>query len=630
MPLEKLKFAPGINRERTTYANNGTYWDGDKIRFVAGVPQKIGGWTNYAPEGLTFLGACRSLLIFDAINGANITALGTNLKVYVESGGVVYDITPSIENNVITGTGFTTDTGEPDLIQINDPGAITAVGQFVVLSGVTGSINGVPASELNGEHRVVEFGTGYFKIAITTAPTSSGTAGDVTIDYLYPTASAVYSIGLGWGTGGWGGSNDAGDTGWGEPSLGGVGLQLRLWNLAQYGSALVYGARGGALYFWEYVDQTSLLNRGQLISDLPGANEVPLYHNDVLVSDQSRFVITIGSNDYGDTDANPMLVRWSDQENYLEWEPMATTQAGSIILSTGSELITMRQARQEILIWSDIALYSMQFVGAPLVFSFNIIADSVTIMGPRAVIVVDNIAYWMGRDKFYVYTGRVEPLPCSVRRYVFEDFNYDQAWQTYCNIVSEFGEVWWFYCSKNSAYIDRYVVFNYVENCWYYGMLARTAWLDSGLKQNPIATGYDPETEIGTLYYHEFGVDDNTTAPATPIPAFIETADFDIETGDRFAFVTRILPDITFEGSETTNPSAMLELLPRRFSGSAYTDKTVPAVIRSAATPVEQYTEQVFVRYRGRQMAFRVSSHGRGVMWQLGTPRIDVRLDGKK
>jgi len=624
MPLQKLKFAPGIDRERTRYANEGTYWDCDKIRFKSGLPQKIGGWADYAPGGLTFDGVCRAIAMLDCNCGSSLVFLGTHLKFYVESGGLLFDITPVIDTNALAANAFTTDTAEPTLIQVNDPTGTTAAGEFVVISGVAEPVNGVPAAEINGVHRVVSAGAGTFKVTVTTAPTSSGTTGSATVSYLVPVGSAVYTVGLGWSADGWGTS------GWGSPAAVGIGAQIRLWNIAQYGEAIIFGPRGGPLYFWQFVDQASLTTRGTAIADTAGANHVPLYHNDVLVSDQSRFVITIGSNDYGETDPNPMLVRWSDQENYLEWEPQALTQAGSMVLSTGSELVTLRQARQEVLVWSDIALYSMQFIGAPLVFQFNLIADNTTIMGQNATVVVDNVGYWMGRDKFYIYTGRVEVLPCSVHRYVFEDFNYDQSEQVYCGVVRKFGEVVWFYCSKESVFIDRYVVFNYEENCWYYGTIERTAWFDTGTKDYPVAAGYDPVSETGKLYYHEFGNDDSTTAPATPISAFIETADFDIDDGERFAFVTRILPDLTFIGSEALNPQATLELLSRRFSGAGYEDDNPSPVVRSHAAPVEQYTEQVFVRYRGRQMAFRISSDGRGVMWQLGAPRIQVRTDGRK
>lgn len=622
--LKRLDFTPGINREVTSYTAEGAYYDCDKVRFRFGKPQKIGGWTDYSVGGCVIPGVCRYINTFSYLNATNLTMLGTHLKYFVEYGGATFDLTPVVASSSLTGTAFTTDTSTPFLLKVNDPLSVATEGSFVIISGVTGPINGIPDDEINKEHRVVEADAGYFVVEVETGATSSGTTGDANVDYLLAPGLPTYSTGNGWGAGAW--SRGA----WGSAADVGAAQQMRLWSTGNYGQAVIFNPRGGALYYWEWVDETSLSTRAVPVADQVGANAVPLMANYVMVADQARFVITLGSNDYASATQAPMLVRWSDQENYLEWEPRPTTQAGSFLLSAGSELMTAQQARQEILIWSDTALFSMQFIGPPLVFGFSTLADNTSIISPNAAIVVDNIAYWMGLDKFYIYTGRVETLPCTVRKYVFGDFNMSQKWQVTVGLVREFDEVWWFYPSKDSMFNDRYVVFNYAEGCWYYGKLDRTTWSDTGLKPNPIATKYDPATDYSRLLYHEVGTDDNTTAPATPIPAYIDTADFDIDDGYKFGFVTSILPDVSFAGSTANNPSVTMDLRARNFSGATYTPFEAGPVTRTSTVPVTQYTEQVFVRVRGRQMSFRISSTDRGVAWQLGSPRVRVREDGRK
>lgn len=621
MPLQKIVLKPGINRESTNYANEGGYYSCDKVRFRSGYPEKIGGWTLYSAA--TFWGVCRAILPFQCQCGATLVGLGTNLKFYAEFGAQYYDITPIADTNALTNA-FTTDTATPTIIVVNDPGYSPGMGDFVTISGVAAPINGVPITEINGERRVTVLSTTTYSFPITTAPTSSGTTGSCTAEYQLYTGGAAYTLGTGWDAGTWGRST------WGSGTSVGIGQQLRLWSVDNYGDALVFGPRGGGLYYWTYAAGVGLTTRGVLISSIAGAASVPLSQNYIIVSDQSRFVITLGSNDFGSVDANPMLVRWSDQENYLEWTPTATTQAGSQLLSVGSTLITALQTRQEILVWSDSALFSMQYSGPPYIFGFTTLADNISIIGPNAAIVVNNVAYWMGTEKFFVYDGRVQTLVSTVRAYVFNDMSLTQGWQVFAGAIEEFSEIWWFYCSTNATTVDRYVAYNYVDNLWVYGTMSRPAWVDSGLKPYPTAAVYNAATELGTLYSQEFGTDDATTAPSTAINSYVESSDFDIGDGDNFGLITRIIPDITFAGSPATAPAVTMTVTPRRFPGSAYGTADSGAVTRSASVPVEQFTEQLFVRVRGRQLAFKVESTAVGVAWQLGMPRIQVRPDGRK
>lgn len=620
--LQKLQLKPGINREGTDYSTEGSWYDCDKVRFQYGSPEKIGGWTYYSSA--EFWGVARSILPFQCTCGATLTALGTHLKFYIESGAAYYDITPLDETNALTNP-FAATSGSA-VITVTDAGHTVQTGDFVTFSGAVTLGGNITAAVLNQEYQVTYVSASTYTFTATATANASDTgAGGAAVSAAYQvtTGNSVYTLGTGWGAGTWG--RDA----WGSGTTVGVGQQLRLWSMSNYGSAVVFGPRGGGLYYWEYVSTSSLAVRGSLISSLPGASHVPLYQNYILVSDQSRFVITLGSNDYGSTTASPMLVRWSDQENYLEWEPMATTQAGSQLMSVGSFLVCAKQSRQEILIWSDAALFSMQYLGPPYIFGFNTLADNISIMGPNAAIIVNNTAFWMGQDKFFMYGGTVQALPCLVRSYIFDDLNKDQAWQVTCGQNERFSEIWWHYPSGSSLTNDRYVVFNYVENTWVIGTMARTVWVDSPLKSNPIAGIYDTATYKGKLYTHEYGVDDNTTAPATAISSYLDSSDFALDTGEKFGLINRVVPDITFTNSTATNPSVTMTFKARRFPGSTY-DSSGGSVTRSSTVPVEQYTNEVFVRVRGRQLGFRVASDAAGVAWRLGIPRFDVRPDGRK
>jgi hypothetical protein len=427
-------------------------------------------------------------------------------------------------------------------------------------------------------------------------------------------------------------------TGWGvaAPAGLGVGQQLRLWSQANYGQDLIINPRGGALYLWKVNASPTVYDRAVLLSSTSPSpydadTDCPEFCNIVTVSDSSRFVIAFGCNDYGSSVLDPLLVRWSDQEDYLTWTPAATNQAGSYRLSTGSSIVAQLQTRQEILIWTDAALYSMQYLGPPYVWGFQIMGANISIAGPNAVATASNITYWMGLDKFYMYSGRVETLYCPLRQYIFGDINLQQQYQFFASTNEGFNEIWWFYCSANSTEIDRYVVYNHLEKIWAYGNMARTAWVDSALRDFPTAAGYN-----GQLIYHENGVNDGTTNPPSPIESYIQSADFNIGDGHNYGFVWRMIPDVTFDGSFVNNPAVTITMRPRQNPGANYGAAPSPEVISTQNYQgqrnyvVQQFTEIVYTRVRGRQMAFRIGSDGLGVQWQLGVPSIDVRPDGRR
>jgi len=718
MPLQKLQFRPGTNRESTTLANEGGWFESDKVRFRSGSAEKIGGWerdtgtsnATLAPPFGSFWGVCRSLWNWITLSSYNLLGVGTNLKFYLQngSGGSFYDITP-IRSTTAAGDVTFAATNGSTTITVTDAAHGAQAGDFVTYSGAVSLGGVITATILNAEFRVatVISNNSYTIISSVAANASdTGTGGTNTVGaYQITTGSDVFTVSVGWGSGGWGGFTSAAATttldgalsdsattitvvsttgfsasgaigilgeyitysgvtattftgcvrgvgstaaaytsgtavnqylnasGWGSPSTAGVGIgtQLRLWSQSNYGQDLIFNPRGGALYYWEVDANPNIFSRGTLLT----GGDTPTICNHVMVSDASRFVLAFGVNDYvgtpGETIQNPLLIRWSDQEDYTTWTPAVTNQAGSYTLSRGSEIITAAQTRQEVLVWTDAAIYSMQYLGPPFVWGFQILADNISIAGPNATATANNVTYWMGTDKFYMYSGRVETLPCTLRSYVYNDINMSQSFQFFASTNEGFNEVWWFYCSANSTVLDKYVIYNHLERVWYYGALGRTAWLDSALRTQPMATTYGNQ-----LVYHEIGVDDGTTNPPSPITAYIQSSDFDIGDGHNFGFVWRIIPDVTFDGSTVAAPALDFTVRPRQFPGSNYGNSNSPSVISAQSYAgqrtynVQQFTEQVYVRIRGRQMAFKVSSDTLGTAWQLGVPRIEVRPDGRK
>jgi hypothetical protein len=716
MPLQKLQFRPGVNREGTTLANEGGWYDCDKVRFRSGYPEKIGGWAVDSYN--TFLGVCRSLWNWITLKGFNLLGVGTNLKFYIEEGGAYYDITP-IRLNTTNTTTFAATTGSTT-ITVTDTGASALqVGDFVTFSNAVSLGGNITATVLNAEFQIQSLlsATSYTITSPVAANSSDVGNGGSATDAAYQiyTGPAISTVGTGWGVPPWGGfipgspsstlngainssvttitvvststftasgaiwingeyinytsktatdftvpvsngrgadgttaaSHSSGDLvsqatnfpGWGEgfPSGTTVVNQLRLWSQSNFGEELLFNPRGGALYTWAPGAGTTPAY-GTRGTQVPGTY-TPTLINEILVSDSSRIVIAFGCNDpsgtYATTGIDPMQIRWTAQESYTNWEPATTNQAGDYRLSHGSQIVGVLQTRQEINVWTDTAIYAMQYLGPPFVWGFTLLADNISIVSQNAMATAAGSVYWMGVDKFYIYSGRVETLPCSVRTYVFNDINRDQFAQIQAGTNEGYSEIWWFYCSANSTALDRYVIFNYLDRVWYYGTLDRTAWLDSPLRAFPIAA-----TSNNLLVYHEAAIDNGATNPPSPISCYVQSSDFDIGDGHNYGFVWRIIPDITFDGSNTTgtttaNPAVQFTVRPRQNPGSGYgvspspTVKSTENYAGQTTYTVQEFTEIVYSRIRGRQMAFKISSDTRGTQWQLGVPRIDVRPDGR-
>lgn len=718
MPLQKLQFRPGVNREGTTLANEGGWYDCDKVRFRSGYPEKIGGWA--AASYTTFLGYCRSLWNWITLKGYNLMGVGTNLKFYIEDGGGYYDITPLRETNTNPSGEITLSitTGLTTLTITDTNSESLQVGDFVTLAGATdlGSAGtNVTAAVLNQEYQITSVlsGTSYtVTLPVTSNRTaSSSTMTGLTIAYQINVGQAIYTVGTGWGSAPWGGyiSGTSSSTlngginnstttitvvstasfttagaiwiegeyitysgktatdftgctrgadgttaashstgvqvvqsttfpGWGEGYTTGIGFQLRLWSQSNFGEDLLFNPRGGALYLWQPGAGVTpaFTTRGVVVS----GTDVPRKINELMVSDSTRIVIAFGCNDYDSVDPlftlDPMLIRWTAQESYTDWTPSATNQAGSYRLSHGSFIMGALQTRQEINVWTDAAIYSMQYLGPPFVWGFTLLSDNISIVSPNAMATAAGVVYWMGTDKFYVYSGRVETLPCAVRTFIYDDINRDQFFQVCSGTNEGYSEVWWHYCSADSNVNDRYVIFNYLDRVWYYGTLDRTAWIDSPLREFPIAA-----TTNNLLVYHEAAVDDGSTNPPSPIDAYVQSSDFDIGDGHNYGFVWRMIPDITFDGSNTTGqtdlkPKVNFTVRPRQNPGAAYSASNNP-IVQSAQNyngtttyTVQEFTEIVYTRIRGRQMAFKIESNTVGTQWQLGVPRIDVRPDGRR
>lgn len=707
MPLTKIIYKPGVNRENTRYTTEGGWYISDKVRFRQGSPEKIGGWARISAN--TFLGVCRNLWNWVTLQAQNLMGVGTNLKYYIEQGGAYNDITPIRTRNYTASLSNPFDTTNTSTaVAVNDTDHGAKAGDLVYFTGAS-TVGGIPAVELNTRHVITSVtNPNKYVITVTTAATSTvtGGGGSVTASYYikqyilgtnpfattnnspvvvvthtshgaltgdfvtfngattvagldlndeyqltYLTANtysitassnanatttgggsavyAEYQINTGpayqyplsgWGAGGWGLGT------WGTGSS--ATDSLRLWSANNFGEDLVFGPRGGAIYYWDATSGVG--SRGVNIVTLPNAASPPTVQNFIFVSDTYRFVIAFGTNEIGSATQDPMFIRWSDQESVVDWSPSATNQAGSIRLSHGSKIITAVQTRQEIVTWTDSSLYSLQYLGAPLVWGSQLLADNISIFGPNATAVASGVVYWMGVDKFYFYDGRVQTLNCDLRRYIFNDINTGQNEQVFAGTNEGFNEVWWFYCSEESVMIDRYVVYNYFEKIWYYGNLARTAWIDSGLRPYPQAATYQYN-----LVDHERGVDDNINGTPVAINAYIESSEFDIQDGQNLGYVYRILPDITFDGSETASPNVTMTLIPMMNSGSGYNSpqsnsgSSSAGITRTSTVPIEQFTGQVYVRVRGRQMIFKVESNQLGCAWQLGAPRIDIRSDGR-
>ena len=696
MPLQKILFKPGVNRENTRYTTEGGWYECEKVRFRQGNPEIIGGWTRLSTN--TFLGLCRSLWNWITLAGQNLVGVGTNLKFYIEQGGDYNDITPIRASSTINNNPFVATNGS-STITVTDTSHGCITGDFVTFSGAVSLGGNITATVLNAEYQVTVLTANTYTFtasATANATDASGSPGggaSVVAAYQLNVGPAIQAPLVGWGAGGWGLGA------WGSGASTAVSIQL--WNQMNYGEDLVFGPRGGGVYYWNatngvttrgvalntlggtvtftnasptlvtstilYTEAAALqFSGGSLptgitagttyyvyqvdgltfnLLDAAGAEvntsssgsgsvslivDVPLVQNSLTVSDSSRFLMVFGTNDYGSSAMDPMLIRWSGQDDIYNWTPDPTSQAGFTRLSHGSEIVTTVQARQEIVVFTDSAIYSLQYLGPPYVWAPQLLGDNISIMGPNAAIIASGIVYWMGVDKFYAYDGRVQTLNCDLRRFIFQDINQDQNEQVFCGTNEGFNEVWWFYCSGSSTTVDKYVIYNYLEKVWYYGTMARTAWLDSGLQPYPIAATY-----VNNLVYHENGLDDNSTATTTAIEAYIASSEFDIGDGHNFGFVWRMLPDLTF-GDSVNSPTAQapkvtMTLYGLANSGSGSTSSAGANVISSSTYDItEEFTGQIYTRLRGRQMIFKIASNQVGTAWQLGAPRIDIRPDGRR
>ena len=618
MPLKKLVFKPGVNRENTRYTTEGGWYECDKIRFRQGTPEKIGGWLRIS--GATYQGVCRSLWAWTTLGQANLIGVGTNLKFYIESGGAYNDITP-IRVTTTLGTDPFVSTGTTT-ITVTAPAHGAVNGDFVTFSGATGTY----ASTWNQEYQITYIGLNSYSITVASAiPAGSYGGSAVSAAYQLNVGPAVVVPNVGWGAGPWGSGP------WGSGTTNYNSLQL--WSQSNFGENLVYGPRGGGMYYW--VAASGLGTRGINLTTI-GDADCPTVQNFVFISDIYRFVFAFGCDDYSSSIQDPMLLRWGDQESVTVWTPAATNQAGSLRLSHGSRIITALQSRQEIVVWTDSSIYSLQYLGAASgVWGATLLGDSISIVGPNAAALASGVIYWMGVDKFYTYSGQVQTLTCDLRRYVYNDINLAQKEQFFAATNEGFNEVWWFYCSANSVTIDRYVIYNYLEKIWSYGTMNRSAWLDSGLLNYPLAATF-LNTTSNNLVYQEYGLDDFTTPTGVAINSYITSSQFDIEDGHTFGFVWRIVPDITFNGSTTSAPQATMTLLPLQNSGSGYNNPLSiggtndGTVVQSATYPVEEFTQYLYVRVRGRQMSFKIESNQLGCTFQLGAPRMDIRADGRR
>ena len=644
MPLSKLTFKPGINRDQTNYSSEGGWYDCQWIRFRNGFPEKMGGWTVATIQ--QYVGDARSLNSWVTQDG-NYTMLGvlTNKKQYVSVGTQIYDITPirttfstpDTDNCFATTNGSTT-------VTVNITGHGAENGAYVTFSGAT-DVGGILAAELNKEFEITYVDANSFTITVATAATSTvASGGGTAIDAAFQinVGPSNSTAGFGWGTSTWSRGT------WGSSSTTAVYLPARILFQENFNNDLIYNIITSDIYYWAF---TSAFNtRAVKLSSIAGAVAVPQQVTKTMFA-PSGHLLALGCTQYnaaaGAPDYlgsyDPLIIRWANVDADIGpepevWQPTATNTAGFLRVKSGTRILTGINARQETLIFTDNTLSSLQFLGTQEVFGLSELATNITITGPNSAVTANNVVYWMGKDKFYAYSGRVETLPCPVSRYVFENINLDQGEIFFASSINEFNEVIWYYCSAGATEIDRYVIYNTSENIWYYGQLERTAWIDKGVIDNPLAA-YN-----GYIYKHESGQDDGQPLGAAPVAltSYIQSADIDIDDGDRYMLTKRVIPDVTFRTSTTINPVTGATLTPevtitigvRNFPGSAnstndVSGNTLSREVITTAT-VDQYTNQVFVRARGRQINMKIESDTLGTQWQLGMPRVDARPDGRR
>ena len=651
MSLTKLQFQPGIVRETTSYTNEGGWFDGDKVRFRAGLPEKIKGWSKLSSN--SFLGTCRGLKPWVALDSSIYNGVGTNLKYYIEDGGLFKDITPVRSTTSAGDVTFSATNGSSE-ITVTDSAHNAEAEDFVTFTGAVSLGGNITADVLNQEYQITERVSGsQYKTSARAAGTDiqsitvdgqivansvsanssdTGNGGSSAVGaYQINTGLNESVYAAGWGAGTWGRGT------WSSSADVTTATKLRVWSHDNFGEDLIINVKDGGIFYWDKSTSSGITfsraaTLGSIAYNTSGDIDagVPTVATQILVSDIDRHVIAFGADDIGADGSStgvqdPMLIRFSDQSNPFLWTDAVENTAGSIPLGSGSKIVCATETRQQILVWTNKALYAMQFQGPPFTFGASLISENVTITSPQAFKAVDDLVFWMGEGEFYFYNGQVQTLPCSVKEYVFNDINIEQTEKVTTGLNSAYSEIWWFYPSSGSTANDRYVVYNYQDKLWYYGTLARSNWIDRGINRYPIAAGLD-----GFLYYHEFGVNDGSTTPESAITAFIESSQIDLSDGNDFAFIRKVIPDLAFPESTSSTPTVDLTLKVRNFPGSNYSNTNTSSVVRSQTVPIEAWTNQAYVRLRGRSFALRVESNQTDVGWRLGTTRVDVRKDGRR
>ena len=636
MPLSKLQFRPGINKESTSYSNEGGWFDCDKVRFRAGFPEKIGGWAKKTPN--SHLGVTRALHPWQTISLANYMGVGTNVKYYILYGGAYYDVTPLRATTSAGDVTFAATDGS-SIITVTETAHGAIIGDFVTFSGAATLGGLVTAEVLNQEYQVETVPSAntftiiarevnpvsritvngiYTPVAVTANASDSGNGGGSTVGAYQLNIGLNTSItGDGWNAGTWGRGT------WNSATTPTVESVLRLWTHDNFGEDIIINIHNGGLYYYD--SSGGLTNRAIVLSLVTGAVSPPSVATKVLVSDVDLHVIAFGCDSEDDPGTqDPLLIRFSDQRNALDWKATVDNTAGDLKISSGSKIITAIETKREILVFTDTSIYSMQFIGPPDTFGITIVSEGISIRSPNSAVAIEDNVFWMGNNEFYVYNGAVQKVPCTLRDFVFSDFNTLQSEKVFAGVNSSFSEVWWFYPSSSSNDIDKYVIYNYQQQIWYYGSLSRTAWLDRGVNELPTAASPDYY-----LYNHETGDDDGSTDPVTAITAHIESSQMDIGEGDQFSFINRIIPDLTFRNSDI-GKKATLSLKARNFPGGNYLQSDSTDISKTATVPVEQFTNDAFIRLRGRSFALRVESTETGISWRLGSPRVDIRPDGRR
>ena len=623
MPLQKLTFKPGINREGTAYDNEGGWFDCNLVRFRKGRPEKFGGWEKLSNQ--TYLGTTRALHSWISLGGTKYLGLGTHLKYYIELGSAFNDITPIRATTSAGDVTFAKVDNDDATITVTDTAHGAVKNDFVTFSGAVSLGGNINSNVLNQEYQIATIvndnsytieAKNTSGVTVTANSSDTGNGGSSVVGtYQINVGLDIYVPSTGWGINGWG-SGTFGST----SSLSDTN-QLRIWTHDNFGEDLIINQRNSGIYKWTENNEVS--TRAVELSGISGANLVPTKGLQVITSEVDRHLIVLGADPISGSSRtgtiDPMLIAFSDQENSLDFEPLSTNTAGSLRLSSGSSIIGGVKSRQETLVWTDTALYSMQFIGPPFTFGINLINEGTGLIGPKAAITTPSGVYWMSYNNFYVYNGTVQTLPCSVHNYVFSDINLTQSFKINAFTIKDKNEVGWFYCSSSSNEIDRYVIYNYVEGIWFYGQLSRTAWLDSGIVNYPRAVS------SGYLYEQETGFDDDGS-PMTNV--FIESSDLDIGDGEQLSFIKRIIPDYKFLQDDNSG-NVNLVLKTRNFPGDTLTTNSTSAISSS--------TQQAFVRSRSRQIALRFESDddatnngNLSIGSRLGATRIDIKPDGRR